>query len=98
MYFGALAAAIGGNYRFMIRTLGDGVRGSDTYWSVHIATDARNEVQVASLPDIPIDRHLELVGGHEAALQAVVGRAARSDCLPRSPSPAWRWKPSSSRF
>jgi hypothetical protein len=77
-----LVVAIGGSYRFVIRTLGNGVQGSDTYWSVHIARDARNEVQVASLPDIPIDRHLELVGRHEAALQAVVEHAARSDRLP----------------
>lgn len=77
-----LVVAFGGSYRFVIRAIGDGVHGSATYWSVHIARDARDEVQVASLPDIPIDRHLELVGGHEAALQAVVDRAARSDRLP----------------
>jgi len=78
----SLIVAIGGSYRFVIRTVGDGVQGSDAYWSVHIARNARNEVQVASLPDIPIDQHLELVGRHEAALQAVVERAARADRLP----------------
>jgi hypothetical protein len=78
----SLVVAIGGSYRFVIRTLGDGVPGSDTYWSVHIARDARNKVQVASLPDIPIDQHLELIGRHEAALQAVMERAARADRLP----------------
>lgn len=78
----SLVVAIGGSYRFVIRTVGEGVPGSDTFWNVYIARDARNEVQVASLPDIPIDRHLELVGRHEAALQAVVAHAARADRLP----------------